>query len=66
VSSVRGHGLRRGQVRRFLSGGTDSLTIVDSLRGRLRSGGRLLVAFGDGYDEMEYARIAARHWSASS
>ena len=56
----------RGRVGCFLSGGTDSSTVVGMLG---QVGGRAPPAFSigfdaDGYDEMTYARIAARHFNA--
>ncbi|MBK8689393.1 MAG: asparagine synthase C-terminal domain-containing protein [Betaproteobacteria bacterium] len=48
----------------FLSGGTDSSTVAGMLR-RLRGGPVHAYSIGfeaEGYDEMEYARIAARHF----
>ncbi len=49
----------------FLSGGTDSSTIAGIL-GAVSGGPARTYSIGfeaDGYDEMEYARIAARHFS---
>ncbi len=69
-------GLLRGAVRRetegggmvgsFLSGGTDSSTVTGMLR---ETTGQPVRAYSigfeaQGYDEMEYARIAARHFGA--
>jgi asparagine synthase (glutamine-hydrolysing) len=56
----------RGNVGCFLSGGTDSSTVVGML-GQVN--GRPPPAFSigfdaEGYDEMTYARIAARHFQA--
>jgi asparagine synthase (glutamine-hydrolysing) len=56
----------RGRVGCFLSGGTDSSTVVGMLA---KVSGRAPPAFSigfdaEGYDEMEYARIAARHFNA--
>jgi len=56
----------RGSVGCFLSGGTDSSTVVGMLR---QVSGRAPAAFSigfdaEGYDEMGYARIAARHFNA--
>lgn len=53
------------EVGAFLSGGTDSSTIAGILG---EAGGRPARTYSigfeaDGYDEMEYARIAARHFS---
>ena len=48
----------------FLSGGTDSSTIAGTLK-RLRDGPVAAYSIGfdaEGYDEMAYARIAARHF----
>lgn len=52
------------QVGTFLSGGTDSSTVTGFLTQRL---GRPVDTFSigfdaDGYDEMEYARLASRHF----
>jgi asparagine synthase (glutamine-hydrolysing) len=57
---------RRGKVGCFLSGGTDSSTVVGMLR---EVSGLPPPAFSigfdaEGYDEMSYARIAARHFGA--
>ena len=66
-------GLLRGAVERrldggkpacFLSGGTDSSTVA-GLIGEVSGGQAATYSIGfeaDGYDEMEYARIAARHF----
>lgn len=48
----------------FLSGGTDSSTVAGMIR---EAGGQPAVAYSvgfeaDGYDEMDYARLAARHF----
>ena len=56
----------RGKVGCFLSGGTDSSTVVGMLG---QVSGRAPPAFSigfdaEGYDEMTYARIAARHFNA--
>lgn len=48
----------------FLSGGTDSSTVAGMLA-QVRPGGTRTYSIGfdaEGYDEMEYARIAARHF----
>ncbi|PTR14119.1 asparagine synthase (glutamine-hydrolysing) [Nitrosospira sp. Nsp2] len=53
------------QVGAFLSGGTDSSTIAGIL-GEVSGGPAHTYSIGfdaSGYDEMEYARIAARHFS---
>jgi asparagine synthase (glutamine-hydrolysing) len=53
-----------GKVGAFLSGGTDSSTIA-GLIGRSIGGPAHTYSIGfaaEGYDEMEYARIAARHF----
>jgi asparagine synthase (glutamine-hydrolysing) len=53
-----------GTVGAFLSGGTDSSTIAGILGGITGQPARTYsIGFeADGYDEMEYARIAARHF----
>lgn len=53
-----------GSIGTFLSGGTDSSTVSGMLR---KVSGQPIRAYSigfdvDGYDEMEYARIAARHF----
>lgn len=53
-----------GSIGTFLSGGTDSSTVSGMLR---KLSGQPIRAYSigfdvDGYDEMEYARIAARHF----
>jgi len=53
-----------GAVGCFLSGGTDSSTVAGTLR-RLRGGPVPTYSIGfaaEGFDEMGYARIAARHF----
>ncbi len=53
-----------GRVGSFLSGGTDSSTIAGML-GQVTGGPAATYSIGfeaEGYDEMEYARIAARHF----
>jgi asparagine synthase (glutamine-hydrolysing) len=65
-SSVTRDGQRfgNGAVGTFLSGGTDSSTVSGLLR-RATSGPVHAYSIGfdaDGYDEMEYARLAARHF----
>jgi asparagine synthase (glutamine-hydrolysing) len=56
----------RGRVGCFLSGGTDSSTVAGMLG--LATGSRpatFSIGFdAEGYDEMAYARIAARHFNA--
>ena len=55
-----------GTIGAFLSGGTDSSTVVGMLS-RLGAGPVQAYSIGfdaQGYDEMEYARIAARHFGA--
>jgi asparagine synthase (glutamine-hydrolysing) len=57
---------QEGKVGAFLSGGTDSSTVVGMLSD-LRPGPAQAFSIGfdaDGYDEMRYARIAARHFGA--
>jgi asparagine synthase (glutamine-hydrolysing) len=58
--------LGAGPVACFLSGGTDSSTVAGMVR---EVTGRGAEAFSigfeaDGYDEMDYARLAARHFGA--
>jgi asparagine synthase (glutamine-hydrolysing) len=56
-------------VGAFLSGGLDSSTIAGLLAERLRpaTGRSFSIGFdADGYDEMEYVRIAARHFALDS
>jgi asparagine synthase (glutamine-hydrolysing) len=49
----------------FLSGGTDSSTVVGMLRDATGAARTYSIGFAaDGYDEMEYARIAARHFAS--
>lgn len=53
-----------GRVAAFLSGGTDSST-VSGMLGRITGAPAKTYSIGfeaEGYDEMEYARIAARHF----
>ncbi len=52
------------QVGTFLSGGTDSSTVTGMLTQSLgRSVDTFSIGFdADGYDEMEYARVASRHF----
>lgn len=54
----------RGSVGSFLSGGTDSSTISGLLGAQLGGAARTYsIGFdAQGYDEMEYARIAAKHF----
>lgn len=56
----------KGQVGAFLSGGTDSSTIVGMLGAVAEEAPRSYsIGFdADGFDEMAYARIAARHFAA--
>lgn len=66
LSSVR-ESLLGGKTGAFLSGGTDSSTIAAML-GRMGEGPARTYSIGfeaKGYDEMAYARIAARHFSTS-
>ncbi|MEI7968853.1 MAG: asparagine synthase C-terminal domain-containing protein [Betaproteobacteria bacterium] len=60
-SSV-GEALESGRVAAFLSGGTDSSTVVGMMREVTGQSPRgYSIGFdAEGYDEMEYARIAAR------
>lgn len=63
-SSVR-HAMDGHEVGAFLSGGTDSSTIAGIL-GKVGEQPARTYSIGfdaSGYDEMEYARIAARHFS---
>ena len=55
----------KGQVGAFLSGGTDSSTIVGMLRAVTAEAPRTYsIGFdAEGFDEMAYARIAARHFA---
>ncbi|MEK8053343.1 asparagine synthase C-terminal domain-containing protein [Ideonella sp. DXS22W] len=53
-----------GPAACFLSGGTDSSTVAGMIR-EASGSGALAFSIGfeaDGYDEMEYARLAARHF----
>jgi asparagine synthase (glutamine-hydrolysing) len=63
--SVAGQ-LDGGKVGCFLSGGTDSSTVVGTVRDVTgESPQAFSIGFeADGYDEMEYARLAARHFGA--
>ena len=56
--------LARGEPGAFLSGGTDSSTVAGMLSRLLGKGARTYsIGFeAEGYDEMSYARIAARHF----
>jgi asparagine synthase (glutamine-hydrolysing) len=57
--------LRAGTPACFLSGGTDSSTVTGYLREVAGSVHTYSIGFdAQGYDEMEYARIAARHFGA--
>ncbi len=63
--SMDGH----ASVGAFLSGGLDSSTVAGLLAERLRpaTGRSFSIGFdADDYDEMEYARIAARHFGLDS
>jgi asparagine synthase (glutamine-hydrolysing) len=55
----------KGRIGAFLSGGTDSSTIVGMLRAVTgEAPSTYSIGFdADGFDEMGYARIAARHFS---
>jgi asparagine synthase (glutamine-hydrolysing) len=56
--------MREGQRACFLSGGTDSSTVAGML-GRVAGQGAQTYSIGfeaEGYDEMAFARIAARHF----
>jgi asparagine synthase (glutamine-hydrolysing) len=60
-------GLRPGEAGAFLSGGTDSSTVVGLMT---RLTGEPVNAFSigfheDRYDELDYARLAARHFGAT-
>lgn len=61
-----GRELDGGAVGAFLSGGTDSSTVLGMLcRKRGRAAAAFSIGFEDeSYDEMAYARIAARHFGA--
>jgi asparagine synthase (glutamine-hydrolysing) len=62
--SVRQAAEGGGKVGAFLSGGTDSSTLAGML-GKVTGAPASTYSIGfdvDGYDEMEYARIAARHF----
>ena len=49
----------------FLSGGTDSSTVAGMIKEVAGSSATYSIGFdAEGYDEMEYARIAARHFGA--
>ncbi|MEM6579657.1 MAG: asparagine synthase-related protein [Pseudomonadota bacterium] len=64
--AVRRHTEGKSTVGAFLSGGIDSSTI-SGLLSRLDAGSARTYSIGfdaDGYDEMEYARIVARHFGA--
>ncbi len=56
-----------GQAACFLSGGTDSSTVAGMLSGITAEHGKKAATYSigfdaEGYDEMEYARLAARHF----
>ena len=52
-----------GMVGCFLSGGTDSSTVAGMLKETSGAAPSFSIGFDEqGYDEMEYARIAARHF----
>lgn len=52
-----------GQVGCFLSGGTDSSTVAGTLKAVTGRAATFSIGFDQrGYDEMEYARIAAKHF----
>ena len=56
---------REGPTGAFLSGGLDSSTVAGLMARRLAPGGGRSFSIGfdaEGYDEMRYARIAARHF----
>ncbi len=54
---------REAQVGCFLSGGTDSSTVAGMLKQVTGRSATFSIGFDQrGYDEMEYARIAARHF----
>jgi asparagine synthase (glutamine-hydrolysing) len=55
-----------GDVGCFLSGGTDSSTVAGMLKRVTVSAPSFSIGFDElGYDEMEYARIAARHFGTT-
>ena len=52
-----------GSVGCFLSGGTDSSTVAGTLKQVTGSAATFSIGFdASGYDEMEFARIAAKHF----
>jgi asparagine synthase (glutamine-hydrolysing) len=56
-----------GTTGAFLSGGTDSSTVSGYLcRARPRASTYSIGFAAEGYDEMEYARIAARHFGSNA
>jgi asparagine synthase (glutamine-hydrolysing) len=60
-------GMRPDQIGAYLSGGTDSSTVL-GLMGRLTRERVRAFSIGfreEGYDELDYARLAARHFSAA-
>jgi asparagine synthase (glutamine-hydrolysing) len=64
ADSVRNEAADHQSVGCFLSGGTDSSTVAGMLRQVRGSVPTFSIGFDQrGYDEMEYARIAARHFS---
>jgi asparagine synthase (glutamine-hydrolysing) len=65
--SVRQAAEGEGKVGAFLSGGTDSSTLAGML-GKITGAPASTYSIGfdvDGYDEMAYARIAARHFKTN-
>lgn len=67
IQSAVGESAEGAKTGAFLSGGTDSSTIAAML-GRAGGGPARTYSIGfeaEGYDEMEYARIAARHFGTS-
>ncbi len=65
--AVRQEAEDAGQIGAFLSGGTDSSTLAGML-GKVTGRPARTYSIGfdvDGYDEMAYARIAARHFDAA-
>ena len=67
-SAASATGTGSGSVGCFLSGGTDSSSVAGTLR-RLKQAPVRTYSMGfqaEGYDEIEYARIAARHFQTDA
>ena len=67
-SAASASGTGSGSVGCFLSGGTDSSSVAGTLR-RLKQAPVRTYSMGfqaEGYDEIEYARIAARHFQTDA